>query len=635
MSFFNEFPFTRTYDGDLGWLIRRVKSFSYEIENFIDANSIHYSDPILWDIKSAYPPYTIVIDEEGNAYLSKQPVPAGVLLTNDEYWQPVYINLMEGIKHYEPWINVKSLGLKGDGSNETSALEQIVSEYKFLWFPSGTYCFREADISGVYIKTADAIFRPEHDQYGNFGTIFTGSDFIIDGASFIDNQIGTADNPEEYHTCIEASGKMVVIKNCSFKNFYARKSKNSSSSYGDERRAIAITGRDIKKISIENCYFENLIGDEIVQITSTTDQYTDIENIRFIGNELNSCVTTTVSGYEFKTYSINLFAENIEISGNHFSKRKSIYSIFNLRATNALIENNMFEECEADIVFDANELCLCGINNGIFRNNVVECAGGEFIEARGGNLIIDSNVLKTRQVIRHLCEKNDGSGTPGVSAWKFFIPNEELPCDFISVTNNLIYYGYGDKKIIGMSCPLFFANASTHTAVFTSYKTDCMLKISGNVFIDRYVNQEIYADTNRRYLIIVTSALKNVLISDNDFGTLPDASASTTAESMVQFIQTDGYTLESLRMINNHAKSIPAGKTLRPLRIDRVGSTTTFMIAELQLEGNMLKDDLLIGYPFYNLSEFICDRLKTDSTGNYSVKPGFVQTAAYYPNRIT
>lgn len=32
MGFFNEFPHTRTYDNDLGWIIKRVKSYDETIE---------------------------------------------------------------------------------------------------------------------------------------------------------------------------------------------------------------------------------------------------------------------------------------------------------------------------------------------------------------------------------------------------------------------------------------------------------------------------------------------------------------------------------------------------------------------------------------------------------------------------
>ena len=84
MSFF-EFPYTRTYSSDLGWLIRQVKWLTDEIEN----KTIKYADPIAWDITQQYEKNTVVLD--GNiAYLSKEAVPSGVAITNTDYWQPVF-----------------------------------------------------------------------------------------------------------------------------------------------------------------------------------------------------------------------------------------------------------------------------------------------------------------------------------------------------------------------------------------------------------------------------------------------------------------------------------------------------------------------------------------------------------------
>lgn len=36
MAFFNEFPNTRTYDSDLGWLISKIKEISDEVQSFVD-----------------------------------------------------------------------------------------------------------------------------------------------------------------------------------------------------------------------------------------------------------------------------------------------------------------------------------------------------------------------------------------------------------------------------------------------------------------------------------------------------------------------------------------------------------------------------------------------------------------------
>ena len=86
MGFF-EFPFTRTYSDDLGWLIRQVKFLTDQI----NIKTINYADPIYWDITHQYPKYTVVIDPVSNtAYLSTQPVPQNIAITDTDYWQPVF-----------------------------------------------------------------------------------------------------------------------------------------------------------------------------------------------------------------------------------------------------------------------------------------------------------------------------------------------------------------------------------------------------------------------------------------------------------------------------------------------------------------------------------------------------------------
>ena len=84
MSFF-EFPYTRTYSSDLGWLIRHVKWLTDQVEN----KTIKYADPINWNITSQYELNTVVLDGTV-AYLSKQAVPSGVAISNTDYWMPIF-----------------------------------------------------------------------------------------------------------------------------------------------------------------------------------------------------------------------------------------------------------------------------------------------------------------------------------------------------------------------------------------------------------------------------------------------------------------------------------------------------------------------------------------------------------------
>lgn len=86
MAYF-EFPHTRNYDGDLGWVIKKIIELTDRYNDFFEYNQITFADPLQWDITKQYPPYQIVFDyDQGYSYISKRPVPAGVVITNGDYW---------------------------------------------------------------------------------------------------------------------------------------------------------------------------------------------------------------------------------------------------------------------------------------------------------------------------------------------------------------------------------------------------------------------------------------------------------------------------------------------------------------------------------------------------------------------
>lgn len=92
------------YQYDIGWLVQKILSFETELNTAIDLKTIHYADPIQWNITTQYAPNTVVIDPKtGTAYMSKVPVPSGVLLTNTDYWvaifnyQRIYDKIMSGV----------------------------------------------------------------------------------------------------------------------------------------------------------------------------------------------------------------------------------------------------------------------------------------------------------------------------------------------------------------------------------------------------------------------------------------------------------------------------------------------------------------------------------------------------------
>ena len=89
MAFYDKFPYTNFQELNLDKILSALKTLQEEMKEFISNNVIKYADPIQWDITKQYEANTVVSDSEGNAYLSSQPVPVGVALSNTEYWSQI------------------------------------------------------------------------------------------------------------------------------------------------------------------------------------------------------------------------------------------------------------------------------------------------------------------------------------------------------------------------------------------------------------------------------------------------------------------------------------------------------------------------------------------------------------------
>ena len=91
MGLFDHFPYTNFHELNLAWILEMLKEIDKTMDEFVAINALKYADPIQWNIVSQYEKNTIVIDPlTGTAYISVQPVPAGVSLTNTDYWSVVF-----------------------------------------------------------------------------------------------------------------------------------------------------------------------------------------------------------------------------------------------------------------------------------------------------------------------------------------------------------------------------------------------------------------------------------------------------------------------------------------------------------------------------------------------------------------
>lgn len=120
-------PYTNFHDLNFDWIIDTLNDIDRRLANFVSLNTIKYADPIKWDITSQYAQNTLVLDpQDGTAYLSVQPVPQGVQITNTDYWTPVFTlqNLIDPLKN--------AITAAPQQENGQAATEQLPANSVFL-----------------------------------------------------------------------------------------------------------------------------------------------------------------------------------------------------------------------------------------------------------------------------------------------------------------------------------------------------------------------------------------------------------------------------------------------------------------------------------------------------------------------
>ena len=84
MGFFNNFPYTNFHQLNLDWIMKEMENLKKYVENYTAVNKISYAG--VWDITKQYPQWALVTDGE-TSWLSLKPVPVGIPLENEDYWQ--------------------------------------------------------------------------------------------------------------------------------------------------------------------------------------------------------------------------------------------------------------------------------------------------------------------------------------------------------------------------------------------------------------------------------------------------------------------------------------------------------------------------------------------------------------------
>lgn len=79
----NHYPYTDLHELNLDWILSKIKEMRSELTEFEALNTITWHGE--WNITDQYPQWSLV-DVNGSGYISLQPVPVGIPITNSDYW---------------------------------------------------------------------------------------------------------------------------------------------------------------------------------------------------------------------------------------------------------------------------------------------------------------------------------------------------------------------------------------------------------------------------------------------------------------------------------------------------------------------------------------------------------------------
>lgn len=143
-------PYTNFHDLNLDWIMDELNEFNTKLTNFVSLATIKYANPIQWDITSQYEANTVVVDSNGNAYLSVQPVPSGVSLDRTEFWTKIG-------NFDELWADVKkAITPLDEGHSPTATAARAVND--LVWVNGALVRVTRAMIAGdAYVPGSNCV----------------------------------------------------------------------------------------------------------------------------------------------------------------------------------------------------------------------------------------------------------------------------------------------------------------------------------------------------------------------------------------------------------------------------------------------------------------------------------------------
>ena len=389
-----------------------------------------------WDNTNIYEPLSIV-QYQGNSFTSRQYVPSGIEITNEEYWASTgnynaqieqYRQDVRNLESDVNYINDEVISARNgeenlkdrldkDKQEVTTNLSQIaMSVLNFGAVGDGVHDDRPAIQEGIdYLKSVGG------------GTLFfpKGYTFLLNSKTYVSDNViiglkngvsldgkGTikiADNFGDYHSIFNLSE---IVSNVSYKNITVDENTrgnpmvNLPDSKGDAmntRTTFFLWKRGSKNVKIENVVIDDCLG--VWQITSGR-----IHNFIVKNNTINFSKITPDIKYD--RTSIYFGAVGAELSGNVLNGSDFANTAIELHGDNILVFNNrVYEYVSFMFIVNDGEI-VEKVNNIKVYNNIGKTKGGITLWFEEDNINVDNveiydntfyvqtrNVLQTYDII--------------------------------------------------------------------------------------------------------------------------------------------------------------------------------------------------------------------------------------------
>lgn len=140
MAINHRYPYTDIHDLNLDWILKKMKELEIEFDEFKVVNNITFSGT--WDITKQYPAWTIVSDKN-IGYVSLQPVPAGIPLSNGSYWVEVidYTAQIAGLENRVIALEGDMITAQGDITSLQNDVSDLEDDMDSLMIDRRTFLF--------------------------------------------------------------------------------------------------------------------------------------------------------------------------------------------------------------------------------------------------------------------------------------------------------------------------------------------------------------------------------------------------------------------------------------------------------------------------------------------------------------